>query len=245
MVDEMVHKLYARARDVNDPLVNASWIWDSFAAIPGDNKANMDEIGSNTNKGRKKVAAHVDSMRQDSGKHVYSETDGDNNPFHTTVCLTSWGNGRLYTPPMLGHSNPNVKDGMRPKLTQKLLDGIVSSDAETGRRVNPSGIRVFVTKSGSMTRDRFPTFCQHFVDNLPEGKGKGGEPVVLVFDGHASRWSFAGLKLLLDNNVYCLCLPGHTSIWAQPMDCGPNASWKSALADVVEAWRGTSCRTSP
>ena len=29
---------------------------------------------------------------------------------------------------------------------------------------NPSGIRVFVTKSGSMTKERFPVFCQHFVD---------------------------------------------------------------------------------
>eukprot|EP00327_Prymnesium_parvum_P012607 CAMPEP_0184384368 /NCGR_PEP_ID=MMETSP0007-20130409/7847_1 /TAXON_ID=97485 /ORGANISM="Prymnesium parvum, Strain Texoma1" /LENGTH=46 /DNA_ID= /DNA_START= /DNA_END= /DNA_ORIENTATION= len=37
-----------------------------------------------------------------------------------------------------------------------------------------------------MTKERFPDFCAHFVKNL------------------------------LKNNVYCLCLPGHTSIWSQP-----------------------------
>ena len=69
--------------------------------------------------------------------------------------------------------------------------------------MNPTGIQVFVTKSGSMTKERFPAFCQHFINNLPEGQGKGGLPVILVFDGHASRWNFTALKLLLDNNVHC------------------------------------------
>ena len=104
-------------------------------------------------------------------------------------------------------------------------------EIEDGKRVNPTGTEVFVTKSGSMTKDRFPAFCNHFVQNLPEGQGKGGLPVILIFDGHASRWNFTGLKLLLENNVYCLCLPGHTSIWSQPNDGGANTSWKSTLGD--------------
>ena len=94
-----------------------------------------------------------------------------------------------------------------------------------------------MTKSGSMTKQRFPKFCEHFVRHLPSGQGKGGEPVILAFDGHASRWSFDGLKYLLDNNVYCLCLPGHTSIWAQPNDGGPNASFKTVLGDTISEWR--------
>ncbi|MGA1302388.1 MAG: hypothetical protein ACO3X3_07855, partial [Burkholderiaceae bacterium] len=109
--------------------------------------------------------------------------------------------------------------------------------SENGVRINRTGIGVFVTASGSMTKERFPNFCQHFVRNLPMGQGKGGEPVILVFDGHASRWSYDGLKFLLENNVFCLCLPGHTSIWAQPNDNGPNASFKSVLGDAVSEWR--------
>lgn len=116
--------------------------------------------------------------------------------------------------------------------------------AANGGWVNPTGIGVFVTKSGSMTKERFPAFCRHFITNLPDGQGKGGEPVILVFDGHASRWSLDGLKLLLENNIYCLCLPGHTSIWAQPNDGGPNASFKSTLGDSISTWR-TSHRQLP
>ena len=70
-------------------------------------------------------------------------------------------------------------------------------EIEDGKRVNPTGTQVFVTKSGSMTKDRFPAFCHHFVQNLPEGQGKGGLPVILIFDGHASRWNFTGLNYYL------------------------------------------------
>ena len=90
-----------------------------------------------------------------------------------------------------------------------------------------------------MTKDCFPHFCRHFVKNLPAGQGKGGEPVILVFDGHASRWNLIGLQYLMEHNVYCLCIPGHTSIWAQPNDCGPNSSFKSMLGDAIAEWRST------
>ena len=192
-------------------------------------------------------------------KHAFEETDGDNNPFHVTNCLTTCAAGTTPIPPFLGHSSPQSK-AKAPYLTSKyasrtftpaptlatnqlhpatrLLSGIWH--IADGQRVNPTGIGVFVTKSGSMTKERFPSFCRHFVQHLPESQGKGGEPVILVFDGHSSRWSFDGLKFLLDNNVYCLCLPGHTSIWAQPNDGGPNASYKSCLADAVSDWRQTS-----
>ena len=49
--------------------------------------------------------------------------------------------------------------------------------------MNPTGINVAVTKKGSMTKELFPTWCrQHFVTNLPQGMGKGGQPVILIFD---------------------------------------------------------------
>merc|ERR1712070_694350 len=90
-----------------------------------------------------------------------------------------------------------------------------------------------------MTKELFPKWCRHFVTNLPKGMGKGGKPVILVFDGHALRWNYAGLTYLLQNNVFCLCLPGHTSIWAQPNDCGPNSSLKSRLGDAVAQFRAS------
>ena len=59
--------------------------------------------------------------------------------------------------------------------------------------MNPTGINVAVTKKGSMTKELFPTWCRHFVTNLPQGMGKGGQPVILIFDGHASHWNYAGM----------------------------------------------------
>ena len=198
----------------------------------------MDEVGSDTNKGRKKKIAGTDSMH-DGFRHVYEITDGDNNPFHVTNCLTTCAHGTTPIPPYLGHSSPSTKSKTdAPKITAQYLSGLYAID-EDGKRYSPSKIGLFVTKSGSMTKERFPSFCRHFVKNLPVGQGKGGEPVILVFDGHASRWSFEGIKYLLDNNVYCLCIPGHTSIWAQPNDGGVNASWKSWLGDAIAEWRAT------
>ena len=97
-------------------------------------------------------------------------------------------------------------------LISRFLEGILVG--EEGQKTNPTGINVAVTKKGSMTKELFPAWCRHLVTNLPKGMGKGGRPVILIFYGHASRWNFAGLHYLMDNNVYCLCILGHTSIWA-------------------------------
>lgn len=70
---------------------------------------------------------------------------------------------------------------------------------------------------GSMTVDLFMSLCVHHVEhNLkPKGYGAGGKVSVLVFDGHASRWSYAGLMYLMSNNCWSFCLASHTSSWAQ------------------------------
>ena len=103
--------------------------------------------------------------------------------------------------------------------------------------INDSNIDVATSQSGSMTKVLFPCWCEHFVKFLPKGSGKDGKPVILVFDGHTSRWTYEGLQLLLDNNVFCLCIPGHTSIWAQPNDCGPNSSLKSIIGSKLSDYR--------
>ena len=189
----------------------------------------MDEQGCDSNKGRRKKVGHVDTQH-DGLKHNYDTTDGDNNPFHVTLCATSQGLGDTPIPLYIGHSNPSCKSTTgTARVTRKYLQNLCVLDDNGEYKNVAGGMGVFVTRSGSMTKDRFPAFCRHFVQHLPEGQGKGGSPVILVFDGHASRWNYAGLKYLLDNNVFCLCLPGHTSIWSQPQDGGPNASFNPFL----------------
>jgi len=161
----MFAKLHARAEDPNDPAV-ASFPWKTPDECPATNWYNMDEMGADTNKGQKKKVGHVDA-NHDGLKHSFSDTDGDNNPFHTTICLTTRADGATPTPPMLGHSNPGAKSKTaKCNLTRKYLNGICIKNAN-GKRENPTGIGVFVTKSGSMTKEKFPSFCRHFVQNRP------------------------------------------------------------------------------
>ena len=59
LVDKMTTNLYQRAQDPNDPRVDKSFVYKTFGEIPDVQKYNMDEIGSDSNKGRKKVVAGI------------------------------------------------------------------------------------------------------------------------------------------------------------------------------------------
>ena len=147
----------------------------------------MDEMGSDTNKGRKKVIAGKHAML-DALRHIFDDTDGDNNPFHVTNCLTTRADGKLPIPPYVGHSAPTSNADVEPKLTAAIYTNILTYDP-ISRHPDPgdTGMNIFVTRSGSMTKDRFPSYCAHLVRNLKKiGQGgPRGEPVMPIFDGHA------------------------------------------------------------
>lgn len=81
----------------------------------------------------------------------------------------------------------------------------------------PSDWSCGANKKGSMTVDLFMSLCVHHVENnlKPKGYGAGKKASLLIFDGHASRWSYAGLMFLMANNCWPFCLASHTSSWAQ------------------------------
>ena len=56
-IDRMMEKLYQRGQDPNDKEVCSSFIYRTFDEMPRHLKFNMDEVGTNTNKGRKKKVA--------------------------------------------------------------------------------------------------------------------------------------------------------------------------------------------
>ena len=49
--------------------------------------------------------------------------------------------------------------------------------------------------TGSMDLENFLKFAYYFCENLPEGYGKGGKCVILILDGHSSRWDPIALQL--------------------------------------------------
>ena len=147
--------------------------------------------------GRNCVLRHINEM-YDGLRRCFSLADGDKPLFHVTCAATSCATGHPVIPPFLIHSRPGVDD---PELGPEEWVGIYEEDDngkilknQDGSYKNPTRIGVEVTKNGSMTLELFPLWCQHFVDNLPEGQGKGGKPVILVLDGHASHFSYVGLR---------------------------------------------------
>jgi hypothetical protein len=70
------------------------------------------------------------------------------------------------------------------------------------------------THYGSITREMFVLFlARHFIRSLPKELG----PIILLLDGHGSRWSVPALQLLMANTIYrFFVIASHTSIWVQP-----------------------------
>ena len=88
---------------------------------------------------------------------------------------------------------------------------------ENNAEEQPDNWSCGANSKGSMTVDLFMSLCVHHVENnlKPKGYGAGRKASILIFDGHASRWSYAGLMYLMANNCWPFCLASHTSSWAQ------------------------------
>ena len=109
----------AAGQDPLDTVVPATFKYRTFAEFPKEQKYNMDEVGSDTNKGRKKKVCGTEQLNA-AMKRASEETDGDNNPFHVTNMLTTRADGRLCIPPVLIHSNPSTTSKTaQPKLTTR------------------------------------------------------------------------------------------------------------------------------
>ena len=117
---------------------------------------------------------------------MFELADGDKMPFHVTDGFFSRADGKFVIPPVLIHSAGGKTE--KPVLTREHLAGIFDLEGNSA-----SGIDVEVTTNGSMTRALFPWAMQHFIDHLPAGQGKDGDPVFLFLDGHTSRWSLTAL----------------------------------------------------
>ena len=98
---------------------------------------------------------------------------------------------------------------------------------------NYFGFGVRTTPKGSMQQDIFLDYAAHFVKHLPPDQGKGKCPVVLILDGHSSRWTISALEYFTENNVWPFFLPSHSSIITQPNDCGVNMDVHYYIAEVA------------
>lgn len=118
----------------------------------------MYEIGIDSNNNCRRKIGHVDTSHDQLKSSLYI-TDADNNPFHVTICMTNCADASTEVAPFLGHSSKSK--GESQKVTRTYLDGIYEQTThpipEMKEWVHPSGTGVFVTKSGSITKELSPS----------------------------------------------------------------------------------------
>ena len=136
---------------------------------------------------------------QHSGLHrVFEITFGDKKPFHVTLVVTVRADGTLWPPPLVIHSCPGSED---PSLTHFEAEGIYERQPD-GSYVSASGVQVLVSQNGSMTQKLFPEYVDHFLTNVRDD----GLGILLIFDGHVSRWVAPALLKLMQRGVAPFCL---------------------------------------
>ena len=121
---------------------------------------------------------------------------------------------------------------------------IVQAILETGsspEEINPMGLGIRSTKSGSILKANFLDYIIHFVTQLSAGQGPTGEITFLIMDYHGSHANPAAVEYACQNNVVILILPSKTSITSQPNDLLVNMVLATLISQNVK--RGNVCTT--
>jgi hypothetical protein len=246
--------------------------WKSFSEIPSKFIYNMDELASDTTKRRDKIATDRDSSlrtftitpegdRMPFHVTVCLTTRADG------LYVSDGGIKEGAPPPVIIHSKSvstkakaastkasvkskvtSSKEGDSPyKVSSGHLTGLVLMEEcatieEAYEKNNDFGFLVLSTPNGSMKQDTMLPFAKHFVANLSKHRDPL-EGIILLMDGHSSRWDLPALHYFYKNNVFPFFLPSHTSIWSQPNDNGPNKRLHTLIeAAAVEQRRSYSLR---
>lgn len=162
---------------------------------------NADELGGDE-RGKSKAGVYTGRNAASASWRTIN-LGGDHEPFHVTVMLTSIASGLIAKAVQIIHSCPGVQN---PRMSSVLLEHL--PDHWSCRR----------TSSGSQTRITFEDWCKYFVRTM-EQDGYGNihnHPMILLIDGHTSRWTYNGLNTLIAAGFYPFFLASHTSAWDQP-----------------------------
>lgn len=102
-----------------------------------------------------------------------------------------------------------------------------------GKRMNTDlnkgsspGTRIVMSETGWSNSDVFKDYLQnHFLPNVRSSTNES-QPILLIFDGHASHTSKQLIDWAVANNIILFVLPAHTSHILQPLDVGIFAPFK-------------------
>ena len=198
---EIRDAVFKKFKNFLESLVNDGKMSKDQVDNLGEHLANCDEVGGDERgKGKKKVYGSTNAA---AGSWRTTDFAGDHEPFHVTLMLTSLACGIIARAVQVIHSCPGVAN---PRMSNHLYEHL------------PDWWSVKRTSSGSQTRETFEDWCNYFVRTmLNEGWGsKHNKPMILLIDGHTSRWTYDGLHVLINAGIYPFFIASHTSAWHQP-----------------------------
>jgi hypothetical protein len=140
--------------------------------------------------------------------------------------------------PMFIHTDKSKTKAKEAEERERQRNGEDPQEAQVAPRfldefVDSPEVKIATTHSGSMTQEAFYLYVTHFLEARPKDSG----PIILLLDGHGSRWSVPALRKLIANNVYPFIFASHTSIWAQPNDAGVNKRFHWAIEESAKKER--------
>ena len=194
---EVRDQVFLKFKNFLNTLINDGKITQAQADNLGAHLANCDEVGGDE-RGQSKRRVYG-STNAAAGSWRCTDFAGDHEPFHVTLMLTSLACGIIARAVQIIHSCPGVAN---PRMASHLYEYL------------PEHWSVKRTSSGSQTRETFEDWCRYFVRTMGEqGWGKKyNKPMILIIDGHTSRWTYDGcLSHLIAAGIYPFFIASHTS----------------------------------
>ncbi len=122
---------------------------------------------------------------------------------HVTVVVSVCANGTFLPPTWIAQGKGNLSFAM----AQKMLTGTLP------------GSSITQTRKGWIETDSWSEWLQLFVQQLPT-RPTAEHPVLLLLDGHQTRYSWQCLEFAMAHHVLLFLLPPHMTALLQPLDVG-------------------------
>jgi hypothetical protein len=137
------------------------------------------------------------------GKGNVGSTIGTSFREHVTVVVTICANGTFLPPTWIAQGKGHISY----KVAQQMLKGSMDGSA------------IVQTVKGWIDIVSWSEWLQTFVLHLPTPP-TAQHPVLLILDGHRTRFSWECLEFAMHNHVLMFLLPPHMTARLQPLDVG-------------------------
>ncbi len=148
------------------------------------------------------------------GQNTPQILSSNNSRKHATLVSTISADG-AYFPPFFILQGKRKTGKVIPQVDKYLKEKDSNGRLRGGFALNP--------ESAFMTQKTWIEFFNFILPFLPEER-----PLLIILDGHTSRFSYSFAELADRENIFVLVLPSHTSTELQPLDLTVHAIFANA-----------------